>query len=466
MARKPDITWGLVDWLTAVGGQYLTEIAHTADEIKTSESSNEWPETTVNYWRNSGIPNRSDAVRVIHILNRMASQNSRATLSCLNIEEHAQIFMSSRACRKGGFTPLTQGELIRICPELPQLDTHEMKINGRVHPPPPGRLFGRGRDTKHVLLELQEHPVTLITGIAGNGKTALTWHAARLAYHARFVQTMSWTTDKRYPVGLDGKPYETKVPPLEFDAILRTMVQDFNWEKAKYSGSDLFRLCRDELSKRRYLIIVDNLETVKDSEQMVDQLLSLIDKSQSRALITSREAVKAKGCKHISIGGIEEGERRPYIKSRLQPGKPLLSDIECDELGSVAQGNPLFIQIAIKRYQDQRHLFSDIINDIMEGKYVTPFESLFNPLAESLSSDAQWVARCAAVQPVITISQLRRRWEDACKQTPDHKAIDYTQIETSFIEALAELTQKQVITPINEAEYAMHSLIRAYFKER
>ena len=87
-----------------------------------------------------------------------------------------------------------------------------MLLRSRVHPPPPRSLIGRDMDFMRVVESLQDNPVTVIDGVAGDGKTSLAWVCAVHGYQSRLYTNFDWVTDKRHILNLNGDLIPTFIP--------------------------------------------------------------------------------------------------------------------------------------------------------------------------------------------------------------------------------------------------------------
>src|SRR5690606_19621529 len=109
------------------------------------------------------------------------------------------------------------------------------------------------------------------------------------------------------------------VKPLDFHHILLSMAIRFGWsDLLGRQEHQIQNHCADRLSKAFYLIVVDNLETIDDSDMVVRRLQDMLKRRgktlTSRALVTSREQVQQADLWRVSIGGIDTQDRVNYIR--------------------------------------------------------------------------------------------------------------------------------------------------------
>jgi hypothetical protein len=175
--------------------------------------------------------------------------------------------------------------------------------------PPRCEFIGREKEKARVREALASRwPLTCIDGIGGIGKTALALEAAseclrasRGEIPANGIPTFDgfiWTTAKDRELALNDV----------LDAIARTL--DYPGI-AQQPLEEKQESVRKLLQSKRYLLIVDNFETITDGA-VRDFLLRLPE--PSKALITSREQ-KLRQAWAVSLKGLEQAEALTLIRS-------------------------------------------------------------------------------------------------------------------------------------------------------
>jgi hypothetical protein len=475
---QPDETWDLDRWRMAadpdITGPKLLEIAF---QKSAALGLNDIDDEEVNpkqyyEWAKKGIPRSRDAIKVIAGLSHLAYKNDINLLNSALLRDHARIFLISGACRDR-FAEPDENTLKKLSIQLPHsrrpvLDNDYPELARRVHPTFPAKLFGRSIDLDRVLEGMQHAPICVIDSVAGNGKTALAWYAAKRAVKSGLVRYFEWTTDKRVMINSQGKPTSTGEKPLDFNRIMRSMAVRFNWhDVATAQDNELEGLCADRLQRGLYLLVIDNLETMSQYEEVVERLHILLhpigDRSpqMSRGLITSRVHVAHQGCSRVEIEGLDlqaTEELIQYNESTLfsQRIDPLTS-LQRKTLWEATAGNPLFLNIALSRYKTYPQRFDEIIDHLRAGNnFFNAFENLFGVLYENLSDEARWLASAAVKYEVITLERLLSAWNTAGGNREE------------FDLALGSLISSRVldVTSAGNGEYTFHPLIRAYILSR
>jgi hypothetical protein len=460
MSTEPLPSWTLDDWLKAVGATPKTFDARLIIEgFKVKSFLYEARRNR------QTIQSREIALAFIRELNAFALKNHSPVMSCANLAHHAEIFLSSKICRMD-LGILRPTEFAAICPGYDPYQTAPLydPIIMRVQPPPPLKLFGREQDLNAATNLIREYPVCVMSGIGGNGKTALAWHLVQQCQRsAKPFEQFEWVTDKRMVFDLASPTAELKSlehEPLSFHTLLRGMVVRFQWEEMYgISDDDLFDACARRLQQRPYLLVVDNLETVENHQLLVTKLLHLLGSGSgntppSRAVLTSRHSLEMLGCGSWRLQGIEDSQRIPYILY-LEPtiNFPTLDPQQLAQLAEATCGNPLFIQLALQRYALAPHQFTQILQDLYHTD--TAFQYIFAPLVDHLRTEHQvayWLATCAAHLPVIYQTDLLEYWLAQYPQDDRHDA---------YYQALGLLRQRMMIE-MRGNEVIMHPLIKGH----
>lgn len=474
---QPAESWELDDWLKAsdpdMPGPRLMEMAYELSArlalANDDEAVRERVPKRYHDWKVSGIPYRVTALAVIAALGRLASKNEIDLLNGGLLREHARIFLISKACKQK-FAPLDDPELHKLSSgRRTEIENNLTEQARYVRPPAPPKLFGRAIDLDRVVDGMRSAPICVIDSVAGNGKTALAWFAAQLAVQRGLVYQFSWNTDKRVMVNpKTGTVESTADDPLVFSRILESMASRFNWlDVSSAPPSEWEERCAERLQKGLYLIIIDNLETMGQYKDVVEQLSRLLQPRKdmspqmSRALITTREQVDLPGCRRVDIQGLDKDASHELIRS-IEPGLlgqrvDPLTDLQIDRLHEATFGNPLFLRIALSRYSIYSRQFNDIIDHLQNGtNFNAAFDNLFGALYAGLSDDARWLAATAVNYPVITFKNLSQAFIGA---GGDREGFDL---------ALAQLIDLRILDAYStgDTEYVFHPLIKAYIMAR
>ncbi|MGA9351103.1 MAG: NB-ARC domain-containing protein, partial [Anaerolineae bacterium] len=320
--------------------------------------------------------------------------------------------------------------------------------------PPRGEFIGREKEKARVRETLASRwPLTCIDGIGGIGKTALALEvageclrASKGEIPANGIPTFDgfiWTTAKDRELALNDV----------LDAIARTL--DYPGI-AQQPLEDKQESVRKLLQSKRYLLIVDNFETVTDNT-VRNFLLRLPE--PSKALITSREQ-KLRQAWAVSLKGLEQAEALTLIRSE---GRRLgLKSVEKGEervllrLYQATGGAPLAIKWAVGQIKQKGQSLDTVLAALHEARGDI-FEQVFARSWSLLTDETQ---RILMVMPIFAASASR----DAIEAASDvhHFALD---------EGLGQLVEMWLVEATDELDaakrrYSIHPLTRAFARAK
>ncbi len=320
--------------------------------------------------------------------------------------------------------------------------------------PPRGEFIGREKEKVRVREALASRwPLTCIDGIGGIGKTALALEVAGECLRASKGEVPAngmptfdgfvWTTAKDRELTLNDV----------LDAVARTL--DYPGI-AQQPLEEKQESVRKLLQSKRYLLIVDNFETVKD-DAVRDFLLRLPE--PSKALITSREQ-KLRQAWAVSLKGLEQTEALTLIRSE---GRRLgLVSLEKGEervllrLHKATGGAPLAIKWAVGQIKQKGQSLDTVLAALHEAKGDI-FEEVFARSWSLLSEEARCVLM---VMPIFAASASRAAIEAA--SDVHHYALD---------EGLGQLVEMWLVEATDALDaakrrYNIHPLTRSFARAR
>ena len=192
-------------------------------------------------------------------------------------------------------------------------------------------------------LTLEDARQLVIWGYGGSGKTSLAYHFARAVRYGApsSLQAVVWLSAKQREY-IEGESYHRTA---DFDSVETFSHALWN---ALYDDMPNSEQCTRggivaELSDTPSLVVVDDLDTVLEDEDLAYLLLYELPKSRSRVLYTTRQRVP--GLQTIDVEGFDETELLSFLSARSS--YYALDPEQCIERSaailSVTDGYPLFV---------------------------------------------------------------------------------------------------------------------------
>ncbi|MCU0465477.1 MAG: hypothetical protein MUF38_13025 [Anaerolineae bacterium] len=462
----------LADWFSAAGvesNREVIEVAHTHGITPVP-----WSEAQIAAWLGEtpgrpGLPNLTVAVQMIATLRFIARRNGKLLFNREDFIDHANLFLASPACSFYGGT-LTDDQVWDILgrddDQPPSFPVWSFELRRRVYPRPPDKLFGRTDAQRALVSCLESSPAVALVGVGGEGKTALGWYGAVQAVTEQLCYDMAWFTDKRYLIDLHGKRVDIPGTPSDqafFEEMLRGLAVRFRWSDVMGAvGDNLINKCADRLRVGRYLVVVDNLETVEASATVARQLVEMVVPHglkaglASRVLFTSRQQVGQYGCTDLLISGLSVEASTAYLHHLVAGWRPdhPLSAGQATALAHATKGNPQLLLIAARRWAQRldHAVIDETITALSSGRDDV-LGMLFDPLIEALSAEAPVFARLIAQACVNRMEVSGHELADLYRAAG---------LAGKFDHLTNELIDHCVLSPLNGGRYTMHPLVRAY----
>jgi hypothetical protein len=260
-------------------------------------------------------------------------------------------------------------------------------------------FIGRGRYVEAVLHALLDTKAWIISidGLGGVGKSRLALEAAHRISQMQRYAGIVWVSAKSSWLTPSG--IEKREPSLtSLDDLLRQIVQvagvaedpveTFAERKARVSRI---------ISQSPYLLIVDNLETVRDDDKarLIAFLseLSARETGDTRALVTSRESASP-GAIVIELGGLERDEAIDLIRRDAKnygDTSLLLTDESASiEIWERCAGLPLAIKWVVAMVAKRKLSLSDTLFEL-KRRSGDVLRYVFGSVFAKLSDDAKLV---------------------------------------------------------------------------
>lgn len=244
-----------------------------------------------------------------------------------------------------------------------------------------GPFFGRddeARELRDALVDTA-HPVAVLVGMAGMGKTALTLQVAASLEGDPFAAVV-WTTARDGPLHLRDI----------LDAIARVWHFPF---LVQLDGAAKEREVRRTLAERRTLLVIDNYETIADPA--VHRFVREVP-PPTAVLLSTRVRVRIPRADLVELEGLDEHTARALLDDALERAHVsprLVSAEHFARLYARTGGAPLAVEWAASSMTvtSARHVLKEL-----EAGRAEPMETMFGVLWAEALGDAERAVLCAA----------------------------------------------------------------------
>lgn len=249
----------------------------------------------------------------------------------------------------------------------------------------------------------QHGPVIVLYGAGGVGKTAIAGEIVRQCASLGFLKPLGDSAKRQ--VYEDGQIRPIDEPArLEWDELLNTIL--FQLGAPGLHNRPIHEReawIRRQFRLERYLVIVDNLETVENAREVAARLRDLLEKTGSRALMTFRfkDLADLRGVYNVGVEGLGEVGSIEFIKRELEARGFGELQAWLDEKGdryetlaaiiSLVRGLPLALQLVVgMRVSLPLSSVRDALCDVTSDTHVEQiYEFLFRKELELLSVKAR-----------------------------------------------------------------------------
>jgi hypothetical protein len=220
------------------------------------------------------------------------------------------------------------------------------------------RLVGRFDELDQVMSTLRDpkhRPMIAVVGLGGIGKTALAREAVERAWDEKLFDCVVWTSSKtEYFISerivRTGVSTQDGAAAYSFGALLSDIGRQCDRvDIAQMPPDQKQAAVKYLLANKRVLVVMDNLETVPESEDLVADVFQIL--GQGKVLITSRHHVKHERVLTLDLGGFPEDEGVTFLREEskargievvAQADRPSLVEIH-----QVTGGAPLAMKLVV-----------------------------------------------------------------------------------------------------------------------
>jgi hypothetical protein len=202
-------------------------------------------------------------------------------------------------------------------------------------------------------------PIVVLSGAGGIGKTTIAGELVRQSQSIGFLKALG--DSAKLQVYEDARLQSVDEPAsLEWSDLLNTVLLQLGSPSiAARSLPDREHWVRRQLQLEKYLVLVDNLETVHNAQDLARRLRTLLLGGNSRALLTYRyrDLGELQGVYHVAVQGLREADSMLFVENELAArGFPSVlkwlaekgdTEQQLQETISLTRGWPLALQLVI-----------------------------------------------------------------------------------------------------------------------
>lgn len=315
-----------------------------------------------------------------------------------------------------------------------------------------------------VLLRAPKAPFVLsFEGLGGIGKTALADALARQLIDELVFVDLAWVTARQRSLNLGGairQERDTGVDAAEIvSLILRQLWQDEPAPVA-LSAEHKLHLVRQRLKQASHLIVIDNLETVADLDNLAPIVRQLAD--PSKFLLTSRHSLYGEpGIYHHLLRDLSQEHALRLVRQEAAERNVTqligASDDELQPIYDTIGGNPLALRLVVGLVQ------------------IHPLRRVLDGLKQARGLPAVNLYTYVYRQAWDNLDPVERQIFLAMPLVAQEQGGDLEQIavisglpEELVSQALGNLVTRNLVNAgggLNERRYTIHSLTRTFLHE-
>ncbi len=279
-------------------------------------------------------------------------------------------------------------------PQVPEVSRQAIREEQRLPQPDYSKFVGREPEQKkiqEVLNPADRRYLVAINGIGGVGKTSLALQSAHKSNADKEFERYVWVSAKKSRLTSEGVREMTPGLSSLDDLLVHIAVGDETAELAIDSPGELYSSAINSLKKRRTLLIVDNLETVDDAEEIGIFLTKV--PAPSKVLVTTREQIP-EGSVEIRLREFGITATREFLKNEaVAPNGRVglrLSDTDVETIHDATGGIPLALRWVLGLLSQENAKLEEVLRTL-SGRDSEPLRFCFSNVREKLPADARKV---------------------------------------------------------------------------
>lgn len=340
---------------------------------------------------------------------------------------------------------------------------HQSILLKRLPIPTYDALIGRQEQVQSLIdcLTPDEAPWLIsIEGIGGCGKTALANAVLRQVIEENIFQEVGWVSAWQQPGSWEqgGRRVAGSASSIVgiTEQLATQLLGDFG-NFTSLSQDEIQSALHHKLSQHRHLIVIDNLESVADVEQLLPAIRNLAN--PTKFLLTSRENFYSEPTFHFRLSELTNLDAHALIRSEAsQHNLPTLiqaSDNDLDQIYQAVGGNPLALRLVV----GQAHVYGlDLILENLRVARGRAVDGLYSAIYHHI-----WKQLDQSSRHILLAMLLVSKTQKIVPHLAQVTAFDQAQV----VDGLDNLVRLNVVDKTNSLQvphYYIHPLTRTFLQ--
>ena len=238
-------------------------------------------------------------------------------------------------------------------------------LQKNLHLPPKryASFVGRENTINEIMVALKPtnpRRIIAIDGFGGIGKTAITQEIVQRSMKNNDFYFSIWQSAQPQ-IFTGGGVREVDSTTVNWNELLTKIAYDLEFPEVqdKKTIQEKRKLFREIINEENYLVVIDNLETMEESENLVNNLDGLFEgDSNTKVIITTRKQIgEFSHVRPFALKGLELDESLEFLRvyaSERPRANEIITSVDQDKLVTIyerTEGHPLAIELIVGKLE-------------------------------------------------------------------------------------------------------------------